>query len=122
MDYNEIVKEYFKLCDEILPKFCENIHDTLSSKHLADYITKLTGRMKDELDNCLDNNGCLFDDLYSEAYDELSKSLEKTEINKIEDSNNIIFNLTNDWYNSISRFLNLTKGESRSKQYLNQRN
>jgi flagellin-specific chaperone FliS len=121
MDFNEIIKEYLRLYDEIVPKFCENIHDTLSAKHLSDYITKLTGRMKDELDNCLDNNGTLFNDLYSEAYDELCKSLDKNEITKIEDINNMIFNLTNDWYSSISSFLNVTKGESRSNHNLTRR-
>lgn len=114
MDLNEIIKEYLKLHDEIVPKFCENIHDTLSAKQLTDYITKLTGRMKDELEYCMDNNGTLFDDLYGEAYDELCKSLDKNEITKIEDVNNIIFNLTNEWYSSISSFLNVTKAESRS--------
>ena len=109
------MKEYFILSDEILPKFCENIHDSISSRHIGDYITKLTGRMRDELDMVLDSNTGLNEDLYGEAYQELANTLEKQEINKIEDTNNFVFNLTTEWYNSIARFLDITKGESRSK-------
>jgi hypothetical protein len=65
--------------------------------------------MRDELEVCMENNNCLFDDLYKEAYEELSKNLEKNEGTKLEDTNNIIFNLTNEWYNSIANFLNVTK-------------
>jgi flagellin-specific chaperone FliS len=119
MEASEILKEYFKLNDEILPKFCESIHDTISARHVGDYINKLTGRMRDELDICFENNSSLFDDLYTEAYQELSKNIEKKDINRIEDTNNMIFNLTTEWYNSIARFLEITKVDHRSKIFYN---
>lgn len=114
MDSLEILKEYFKLNDEIVPKFCETIHDSLSAKHFGDYLSKLTSRMKDELDLMIDSNNGLYDELYSEAYIEMSNTMEKKDISRIEETNNIVFNLTTDWYNSIVKFLDITKGDSRS--------
>ena len=118
MDSRDILKEYFKLNDEILPIFCQNIHDTLSSRQLGDYLSKLTARMKDEYDTVIESNSGLFEDLYIEAYEELSKHLEKKEITRLDDTNNTIFNLTNEWYNSIAGFLSITKGESRSNKII----
>ena len=115
MDSLGIFKEYFKLNDEILPKFCESIHDTISARHVGDYIAKLTGRMRDELDLCIDTNSGLFEELYSEAYQDLSKTLDKRDILRLEETNNTVFNLTTEWYNSIVRFFDLTKGEGKSK-------
>ena len=75
---------------------------------------KLTSRMRDELDLMIENNTGLYEELYSEAFKDISKSLEKKEITRIDDTNNIVFNLTTDWYNSIVKFFEITKGDSRS--------
>ena len=75
---------------------------------------KLTSRMRDELDLMIENNTGLYEELYNEAFKDISKSLEKKEITRIDDTNNIVFNLTTDWYNSIVKFFELTKGDGRS--------
>lgn len=70
--------------------------------------------MRDELDLMIENNTGLYEELYNEAFKDISKSLEKKEITRIDDTNNIVFNLTTDWYNSIVKFFELTKGDGRS--------
>ena len=77
-------------------------------------MSKLTSRMRDELDLMIENNTGLYEELYNEAFKDISKSLEKKEITRIDDTNNIVFNLTTDWYNSIVKFFELTKGDGRS--------
>lgn len=41
MDIMDVYKEFFEVQDEVLPKFCEAVNDTLSARQLADYILKL---------------------------------------------------------------------------------
>jgi len=73
MDITDIYKEFFEIQDEILPKFCESVNDTLSARQLADYISKLFNRMRDELENVLETNKTYYDEWFDQEYEELKK-------------------------------------------------
>ena len=111
MDFNEIYKEFFEMQDQILPKFCESVNDTLNAKQLSDYIIKLYNRMRDELENIFDTNRGFYDEWFNMEYDDLLKNLSNMEITRVEDSKLFLFNFSNEMQNGISKFLNIPNSE-----------
>ena len=62
----EIYKEYFDVEDNILPQFCDSVNDILTTKQAGNYILKLFARMRDELENILENNKTYYDEWYDQ--------------------------------------------------------
>jgi hypothetical protein len=113
MDIMELYKDFFEIEDEILPRFCEAVNDTLSAKQLADYIVKLFNRMRDELEQIMDTNRSYYDEWFTQEYDELKASINNSsqDIVKLEDAKNFFFNFSNELQNGIAKFLEIPNSE-----------
>ncbi len=111
MDINEIYKEFFETEDEILPKFCEAVNDTLNTKQLGDYILKLNARMRDELENIFETNKNRYEEWFDLEYEDFTKSLSNLELNKIEDSKLFFLNFTTELQNGLAKFLEIPNSD-----------
>ena len=83
--------------------------------------------MRDQLENILETNATYNDELYQDAYDEITKSIENKsvkicfiQLTKIEDLNSFIINFISDWKSKLEKFFEFTKGDSKSNIKLNQ--
>lgn len=80
LDVNEIYKEFYQVSDDFLQKFCESLNDNLTSKQIGDRIITLLNKMRDQLENILETNATYNDELYQDAYDEITKSIENKSV------------------------------------------
>lgn len=111
MDFNEIYKEFFEIQDQILPKFCDSVNDTLNAKQLSDYIIKLFNRMRDELENMFEINKGYYDEWFNMEYEDLLKNLSNMEITRLEDAKLFFFNFSNEIQNGINKFLSIPNSD-----------
>jgi hypothetical protein len=111
LDIMEIYKEYFDVEDSILPQFCDSVNDILTTKQAGNYILKLFARMRDELENILENNKSYYDEWYDQEYDEFTKGLSNTELAKLEDTKVYLNNFVTELQNGLIKFLDIPNSE-----------
>lgn len=111
MDIMDVYKEFFEVQDDVLPKFCDAVNDTLSARQLGDYILKLFNRMRDELDNILETNKTYYDEWFEQEYDEFTKHTFTTDLTKIEDAKNFFFNFSTELQIGLTKFLEIPNSE-----------
>lgn len=69
----ELYDKYFEVSDNILSKFSQSLNDNLTSKQIGDRVLFLSTKMRDDLYSLLEYNQTFFEELYSDAYDEIIK-------------------------------------------------
>lgn len=114
MDIMDLYKEYFELQDDIVPKFCEGVNDTLAPKHLADYIVKLFARMRDELDTVVETNKSYYDEWFNVEYEDMKNNLHSgnvDQLNKLEETKSFFFNFSNELQSSLTKFMEIPNSE-----------
>ena len=73
VDMKELYDKFFEVSDEILGKFSQSLHDNLTSKQIGDRMIFLSSKMRDDLFTLIEQNQLFFEELYSDAYDEIVK-------------------------------------------------
>ena len=107
VNVSDIYNLFFDGQNSLIDSFCKNINDTLSSEQIGNYILKLFGRMKDELEIILENNISSYDDEIEKQKNNINKLIQIKPFKKIEESKIYFLNLSNQIQNAIYKFSEL---------------